>query len=378
MPEINILVKAKDEVSNVLERIGEKFAGLDADTVKLMMGGAVAIGAVGGAITKLAWDAAQVEPVRMTFDDLAEQIGETADSLLFELRPAAMGTMTDLDLMRSTNKLMMMGLADTAEEASELTRLAIGLGTAMGVDAKTGLENFTLMLANQSILRMDMFGLSSGRAREEINKLVDEGLSREEAFKLVVLDQGNEKLRNLGDLSDTAFVKLGNMQAGMGNVGDEVGEALLPVLNEVLDEALVPIAAKLIELAPLLEETLPAAIGPAVDALIALSGALEPILSGLQWIDDHRGAIDQIGRLAGFMADIGVPFMMLPEMLQKREITLPGGMSLEEFWGRGAESGAQFREQFLGGGGGQATINVYGVPGVAEYLRDVEGHTVAP
>lgn len=367
MAEINILVKATDEVSHVLEKIGEKFAGLDASTVKLMMGGAVAIGAVGGAITKLAWDAAQVEPLTMTFEDLAQQMGETSDSLLEELRPAAMGTLSDLDLMRSTNKLMMMGLAGSAEEAAELTRVAIGLGTALGVDAQTGLESFALMLANQATLRMDTFGLSSGRAREEISKLVDEGLSREEAFKLVALDQGNERLEQLGDLSNTAFVKLGRMQAGGANVKDELGSALLPVLNEVLDEALIPITDELIELAPLLQETLPMAIAPAVDALIALSGALEPILGGLNWIDEHRGAIDQIARLGKLISDIGMPFTMLPEMLRQGEMLLPGGMSLEEFFGRGAESGKQFREQYLTETNIDVTVS--GGLGLEEYVE---------
>ena len=376
MPEINILVKAKDEVTAVLDIISDKFTSLDATTLRAMGLGAAAVGALGGAIGKLAWDAAQAEPVRETFEDLAAQLGTTSDAMLLDLRPATMDMVNDLDLMRAANELMLTGLGDSSEEIAEMAGMAVKLGAAMGEDAEPSLEKFTTMMNTQSTWAMHVFGLSAAEAREEIKALIDEGLSKEEAFKLVTLEQGNERLQTLGDLSDLAAVKMAATQTGLQNVTDDVGEALLPVLNELLDEAIVPLGDELIELAPLLQETLPAAIGPAVDALIALSGALEPILNGLQWIDDHRGAIDQIGRLAGFMADIGVPFMMLPEMLQKREITLPGGMSLEEFWGRGAESGKQFREQFLGGGGGQATINVYGAPGVAEYLRDVEGHTL--
>lgn len=375
MPEINIIVKAKDEASRVIEQIGEKFAGLDAKTVALMSGGVVAIVGMGAAVGKLAYDAAEVEPVKRTFEDLTESIGTTAEEMLDELRPAAMGTVSDIDLMRAANKLMMMGLAESKEEAAELTRLAVGLGTAMGVDALTGLESFTLMLANQSILRMDTFGLSSGAAREEINKLVDEGLSREEAFKLVVLDQGNKRLQDLGDLSDTAFVKLGTMQAGFGNVKEELGTALLPTLNRLIDDALIPIVDKLEDLMPILEEDLPAAITPAVDALIAMAGAIEPIVKALKWIDEHRAAIDQIARIGKIITEIGMPGLSFIEMLRRGEITLPGGINPEEI---GYQVGQRVGQTL--GTSSTTNINVYGTPGLESAVRDIvnqEGrHTV--
>jgi len=352
VPEVNIIVKAKDQVSSVFKNINKNLFGFNEN---LLLAGTVGVGAlavVGAAAGKLAWDAAQVEPTVMTFENLTQEIGSTADEMLTSLRPATLGIVSDIDLMKAANKLMMMGLAESEEEAANLAEAAVKLGMAMGNDALPSLEDFTLMLANQSILRMDTFGLSSGRAREEINKLVDEGLSKEEAFKLVVLDQANDRLKDLGDFGDTAKVKMGALQTKFGNVKDELGDALLPALETLLDDLIIPLADAIADdLAPVLAETLPGAIEATVGALQGVADLLGDILEAIQRLDEWTAT-----------------YLAPPELRGYQGRTVAAGYAEESYLG-----------QSEGGRWGQrATINVYGVPGVAEYLRDVEGHTVAP
>jgi hypothetical protein len=138
----------------------------------LALGAVAGIGAVGGAITKLAMDAAQIEPIRRDFERLSESIGESTNAMIEGMRKASSGMVADSDLMLSANRLISMGLAESAEEASNLTHMAVRLGEAMGKGPTQAMEEFALMMANQSIPRLDTFGISAGKVRERMAELM--------------------------------------------------------------------------------------------------------------------------------------------------------------------------------------------------------------
>jgi len=254
MPEVFILVKAKDEASKTLQGISGGLAGLGKGLLAVGAVGGVALVGLAVGVAKLATDAMQLEPVRKTFENLTADIGTTSKAMLDALRPATMGVLSDADLMRAANKLMAMGLAESTDEAARLARMATTLGIAMGEDATTSLENFTLMLANQSIPRLDTFGISSGQVRVRIEELMaaTEGLTREQAFMQATMELGEEAMGRVGDVSDTGAVKLANLQATMTNLKDELGTALIPIFQVFLDTIIVPLVEKLREWAPLI------------------------------------------------------------------------------------------------------------------------------
>ena len=144
---------------------------------------AAGVGVLGGAIVKMTIDAGQVQGTANTFEKLAESIGTDATTAMEGLRAATRGMVADADLMEAGNKFLAMGLADSAEGAAELAEVATQLGMAMGEDATASMENFALMMANQSIPRLDSFGISSGQVRSRITELMEatEGLTREES-----------------------------------------------------------------------------------------------------------------------------------------------------------------------------------------------------
>jgi len=160
---LTIVLKAKDEASKVMGGFGDKLSKVGAVAGGVALTGVAALGA---GIVKMTMDAMALEPTRITFDNLTKSIGTTADSMLDKLRPATMGVVADADLMAAANKLMNMGLADSEEKAAKLANMATTLGIAMGKDAKGAMEEFTLMLANQSIPRLDTFGISSGKSAD--------------------------------------------------------------------------------------------------------------------------------------------------------------------------------------------------------------------
>ncbi|MCB0015753.1 MAG: hypothetical protein KDE34_27755, partial [Anaerolineales bacterium] len=186
-------------------------------------------------------EGAQVEAATRTFESLAASIDTTADALLGNLRMATQGMISDLDLMRSANQFTAMGLATTGEEAGRLAEIGSTLGAAFRGDAVAGMEEFALLLANQSIPRLDTFGISAGAVRSRIAELQEQtpGLSRETAFMTAVLEEADITMAKLGDSATNAAGEMAELQASAKNTGDtlkrEFAEGLTPTLAALND-----------------------------------------------------------------------------------------------------------------------------------------------
>jgi phage-related protein len=227
------------------------------------------IGMVVGGITDLVMEAPKIEAVSNTFANLTDSIGESADAMLGDLQLASRGMVSDFDLMQATNRFMSMGLADSSESAAELTEVATQLASAMGIDATTGMADFAAMLANQSIPRLDNFGISSGVVRERINELMEseEGMTRETAFMTAVMESAQDTMGKIGEQGDSTAAGMARMQASSENLKAGIGEALMPII-----ESVVGLLTKLAEL-----------------ALPAVEDALESLMP---FFEDVAGAID--------------------------------------------------------------------------------------
>lgn len=203
-------------------------------------GAALAAGAVlglGAAIGKMTMGAAAVQGTVNTFDKLVQSVGSDAVEALELLRASTRGMVADADLMAAGNKFLAMGIADTAEEAAKLAEVSTQLGMAMGEDATASMENFALMMANQSIPRLDSFGISSSVVRERIAELMEEteGLSREQAFNTAVMEQAAITMEKVGEQSDTASGSMSRIRTAMDNASLGIGQAFLPALESILE-----------------------------------------------------------------------------------------------------------------------------------------------
>lgn len=165
---------------------------------------------------------AEVQATANTFDNLTKSIGTTADVMLNELQTATHGTVSNFDLMQSANRFMSMGLAESAEEAAKLAETAVALGGAMGTGPNQAMEDFALLLANQSIPRLDTFGISSGKVRERVNELTSgiNGLDRETAFLQATMEEAEKAMINVGDSSDNLTTDIARLEASTQNIKD--------------------------------------------------------------------------------------------------------------------------------------------------------------
>jgi len=299
---VQLILKARNEAKGTLSEAEGQLKGLRGAFAGVAKGAAVlggvaaaGVAALAGVVGKLALDAAKIEPVRITFENLTADIGTTADAMLERLRPATMGTLRDFELMNAANKLMAMGLADSVESAASMAEMAVTLGAAMGVEAGPAIENFTLMLANQSIPRLDTYGISSGKVRERILELMDatEGMTREQAFMIATMEEGEKAMGRVGDISGTTVVTMAQLKTTVGNLKDSIGTALLPVLAAVLK----PLAAWATEHGPAIqawgEEFAAWLIDEAVPAvtafIVTVSGLVDTVLGWFQ--DDGPAAL---------------------------------------------------------------------------------------
>ncbi len=180
---------------------------------------------------------AEVEATAATFDQLSASIGTTSRVLMQEMRAATSNTVSDFDLMQSANRLMAMGLATSAEEAGKLSKVAVQLGAAMGKGPTEAMEEFALLMANQSIPRLDTFGISAGKVRTRIKELQEQtpGLTREMAFMQATMEEAEISMGKLGDSTDNVAGDLARVETAWTNLNDAFKRQLATEVAEQLD-----------------------------------------------------------------------------------------------------------------------------------------------
>jgi len=268
--KVKILLAAQDKAGSVVGGLTKTLGGLATAAAGLAAGAVAGVGALGAELVKMTADAASVDQTRQAFNALADSIGENAQDMVDNMRIATNWMVSDADLMAGANQMMSMGLADSADEAANLATMATKLGMAMGSDATGAMENFNAMLANQSLPRLDSFGISSGAVRARIEELTEgvEQMDRETAFMTAVMEQGAVAMDRLGDAGQGPAVTMAQLQAMIAHVRDTIGQAFLPILEKLLNilgEPFGNILLELVDLGVALADTLDSTLGPAIE-----------------------------------------------------------------------------------------------------------------
>lgn len=219
-------------------RWGKNIGGIVKNAVGYAFG-QLAVKAIGAATRKMGefiTESAKLTTVERTFGRLVESIGGTTATAMEKLRTATRHMVADAEIWEGANRFLAMGLARTEDEAAKLAEMATQLGSAMGEDAGFAMENFALMLANQSIPRLDTYGISAGKVKDRITELqaATKGMSREEAFLQAVMEQGGKTMERVGEQGDTVGAMLAKVRAGFRNLGLRVSRHFMPILGRLL------------------------------------------------------------------------------------------------------------------------------------------------
>lgn len=138
------------------------------------------------------------------------------------MRDATAGMVSDFDLTTSAVRFFAMGIAETSDEAARFAEIAVTLGASLGKEAGASMEEFALLMANQSIPRLDTFGISAAQVRTRIKELKDEGYAMEDAFRLAVLEQGTKKMEALGGAAEIAGGDINRLGAKWENLVNQI------------------------------------------------------------------------------------------------------------------------------------------------------------
>jgi hypothetical protein len=238
---LRYIIDAQDKTKSATSGAAKNIEGLE-KTVKDVGAAITAMGAVAAA--KAAFELGQLgaQSIRTRNAFIAISGGaDEATARMDAMQTATRGALSEQEAMAAANRLMQMGLASNAQELGNVTEMAVRLGTAMGRDASASIEEFALLLANQSIPRLDTFGISAGKVRTRIAELQDatEGLTREEAFLQAVQEEGAVAMERLGEATEDEALAFERAEAMAKDFRAELGERLAPTIADVLETGML-------------------------------------------------------------------------------------------------------------------------------------------
>jgi len=161
---------------------------------------------------------------------------DQASARLEAMQRATRGAISEQQAMAVASRLMQMGLASNAGELEKIAGMAVRLGSAMGKDAAGSIEEFAMMLANQSIPRLDTFGISSSKVRSRMEELraTTAGMTREAAFMAAVTEQGAAAMERLGPAVEDEALAFERLDAQIADSKAALAEQLAPAWADFL------------------------------------------------------------------------------------------------------------------------------------------------
>jgi hypothetical protein len=255
---LKYIIEAKDKSGKATKSAS---ASLDGLTDKVKSAG-LALGAAFAAdqLADMAKMGATAERVERRFAAFSQEAGG-AEQVLAAFQKGAGGAASKMEGMASASKLLQMGLVQDAAGMERVVEMASRMGDqTQGVTDRVA--DFSLMLANTSIPRLDNFGISSGRVRTRIAELQEatKGMTREAAFMQAVMEEGGDALTKLGPRVDDNLMSFEKMEAQMADLKVEIGQGLAPVMVTLMGvvssllTAVSPLIDKFAELTSGVEE----------------------------------------------------------------------------------------------------------------------------
>lgn len=226
--------KAMQDLHKALQTTKEPADALTAKAVAIgsafgsIIGGVAlrALSALGQGMADAAKNGVQLTSLVTSFDRLSASIGESGDAMLTVTRSATKGLVSDLNIMQSANKAMLLGLPVTSQEMGVLAKAAVTLGRAMGQDAGKSLDDLITALGRSSPMILDNLGLTVkvGDANEAYAAKVGKSaaaLTQQEqklAFYQAAMEAARKKTDDLGGIQLTLSDKVDRAKTSVGNL----------------------------------------------------------------------------------------------------------------------------------------------------------------
>lgn len=253
--KISIIFEAIDKATAEITKIGwslDSFAKKNKDTFKKMsVAWWIATTAIVWLWNSLVNSAKDMEPVRNSFERLSKDIWQNSNDILSSLKKASKWTINDYDLMLSANKAMSLGVAKNTEEFTTLMDISRVKGQAMGLTMEQAFSDIVTGLGRSSPMILDNLWITIKlwEAQEQYAKILGKSVQemtdaeKKQALINAVVSQGKEELESAWEVAITSSERFAAMSAEFKNIGYNLWEAFLPVLEEIIS-AITPIIEK--------------------------------------------------------------------------------------------------------------------------------------
>jgi hypothetical protein len=249
---------AELKVASLYADIGAKTQGFEKGATSVLGGlgkVALSVGAVTSAlaIMEQAWDMSKEGAELMRLADsgaeMARQFGGNMDTIVEKVKAASLGTVSEMDIIASSNKAMMLGLGADADQLANLMEVAAFRGRAMGISTTQAFDDIVRGVGRASPMILDNLGIVVNAKEtydayaKEIGKSANELTKSEKTQALLnaVLKEGNTMLDKAGGLVEDNASQYERLTARTTDYKNELKqtltEAVTPSLKAFLDYA---------------------------------------------------------------------------------------------------------------------------------------------
>lgn len=248
---VEIVVQAVDKASKTFDEVWKSSKKLESALKSVKKYSWIAMTALAGVWTYAVKQAVQLEPVKRAFNQLAESAGDNADKMLKSLKEASKWSVAEYDLMLSANRAMKLWVAENTEDMTTLMQVARLYGQQMGQDVQSSFNDIVTWLWRWSAQILDNLWIvinateAQEKYAQQIWKTAKELTDAEKKQALInaTLEEWKKALEEFGEPQQTMAERLSALKNQFQEMATRVGEALIPVLEKVL-EKITPIIEK--------------------------------------------------------------------------------------------------------------------------------------
>lgn len=245
---IQMTVRAKDEASATLSAIQDNVGRLGLNVGKIgqaftVLGGIAIAQQLGSAAVEMARIGAVAMQVESALGDLAANAGTSAEKIVSAMDRAAMGTISQYELMLQANRALQFEIAKTPEEMAKLVELATALGRATGRSDTDALNDLVAGISRESKLILDNLSIIV-----DIDKVTSDyaatlgttagqltGYQRKQALLNEAYRQGEAALKANADAVDSAATRFERLDASLQNAKTELGALFAPAIATIAE-----------------------------------------------------------------------------------------------------------------------------------------------
>lgn len=242
---LEIIIKATDKASKEIGSVSKGVKGLG-DVVGVAFKGlaigaglaVTAIGAVGGALTKLAVDALPLQGI----SDAFEGITGAHEEMLAELRKGSLGMVTDRELMRNYNQAAQLVSKTFADQLPDAMKYLAKVSAATGQDMGFMLDSLTKGVGRMSPMILDNLGIQVSLADATAEAAEMFGVEADALTKTqlqagmmnVVMRALEKNTAAMPEIAGTAAQRWAALGVTFKNVKDQIGLAFIPILERMM------------------------------------------------------------------------------------------------------------------------------------------------